>query len=124
MQWDAVLAQVLALAAVIYGSPAVKIVAGLLAANIVLGIAVSLATGTFRLGETGRWLQTRALPLLLGAGAAKLVGLVLASEAGVDPGWADAVWAFAIASLVGRVLEQLRALGAPVPEALGSAPER
>lgn len=111
-------------ARLVYDTPWVRAVLVLLAANVVLGLATSLASGTFRLAETGRWLQTRALPLLLGAGVAKLVVAVSAEAAGLDARWADAVWAFAIASLVGRLLEQLAALGVPVPAGGGEPPAR
>jgi hypothetical protein len=110
-----------ALANLVFGTKWVQVVLFLVLANVVLGLAVSLYTGTFRLGETGSWLRSRALPLLMGAGVAKVAALIALPELGLPPTWADAVWLWVIATLVGKIVESFREMGAPLPAALGSA---
>lgn len=101
---------------VIYSNPLVKAVLGLMAANILLGIAVAFQKKEFALAELGDWLLTRAIPYLLGAGAVQLVVLTVPGEylAGLSPAISTAVWGFCIAALMGHIFGDLKDLGLPV----------
>ncbi len=102
-----------------FGHPIVRAVLGLLAANVLVGIAASLYTRSFRLGAVGDWLLTRAIPYLLGAATVQLVLLAVPQEwSGIGQAAATAVWLFVCAALVGKVLDMLRELGIPIPETL------
>ena len=113
------------IAQVVWGHPFVKMVLGLLAANVVAGVAVSLYTRQFRLGAVADWLMTRALPYLLGGAVMQLVLLTVPpAYSGLSEGAAGAVWLFVIGALLAKILDTLREIGLPVPEALGSTPKR
>lgn len=113
-----------ALLLTIYSHPLVRWVGALLAANVLLGISTSLYTRSFRLAATGDWLLSRALPYLLGSGAVQLVALAAAGEyRDVVGAIQTATWAFVMAALIGKIVEQLRELGVPLPAALGDLPK-
>jgi hypothetical protein len=117
----------LELAQAIYGHPIVRFVGALIAANILTGLAAALfspATMPFRLAAVGDWLFSRAIPYLLGAGAVQL--LLMATP----PDFADKaqmlgniVWGFVVAALIGKVIQNLKELGIPLPEQLGDKPK-
>src|SRR5438132_7052340 len=111
-------------ALVLFSNPLVRAVLGLLAANILAGVAAALYTRTFRVAALGDWLATRAVPYLLGAATMQLVLLTLPPEwSGVSAAAASAVWLFVCAALVGHVLDALRDMGLPVPAVLGDLPK-
>jgi phage-related holin len=93
----------------------------LILANFVLGIAVSIKTGTFNLRDAGTFLYTRVLPYVVGYMG---VGLI----ATFDNTWAWAVtatWGVIDATLAGSILQNLQDLGLPVPSMLagGKSPK-
>lgn len=103
----------------VYSHPVVRAVLGLLVANVVSGIAVSLYTKQFRLAATADWLMSRAIPFLLGAGTLNLVlYTVPAPWSGVSEAATTAVWLFVCAALVGKILDNLREMGLPIPRVL------
>lgn len=108
-------------AVMILGSKWVMVVAFLLAANVVMGTAVSMYRGVFQLGEVGTWLRSRAVPYLMGGGVAKLAAIIILPEIGLDPKWGDVVWLWAIADCCGHLIESFRELGMPLPAMLGAA---
>ena len=108
------------LAATIYGHPLVKFVLGLMAANILTGVAVAARSRDFRLGALGDWLMTTAIPYLLGAGAVQIVlGVAPPDYAQQAQALGTLVWGIVLAALLGKVIQNLRDLGMPLPEALG-----
>ena len=103
---------------IIFGSPLVKMLLGLMLANVMVGIAVSLYTKTFALGQVADWTLTKAIPYLLGAGAVKLVLLTVPEEyIGGFQNLGDGVWLFGIAAIVGQILGNLKKMGLPIPAA-------
>lgn len=105
----------------VYGNAWAMTVLGLLAANVMSGLARALYSGSFRLGEIGDFLRTRALPYVLGAGSVQVVLYTAPPEwSGVTDAAASAVWLFAIGSIAGHTFENLRQMGMPLPAALGA----
>ncbi len=103
----------------IYGNALVQAVSGLIFANVVVGIAVSLYTREFRLGMVADWLMTRALPYLLGAGTVQLVLLTVPPAwSGLSQAASTTVWLFVCGALVGKILAALKEIGLPAPEIL------
>ena len=114
------------LAKPVYGDGFVFWMLVLMLANVLLGMAAALASSAehFSLGETARWLRTKAVPLLIGWGAVKLVVLTAMGE---HRQWADAllmgVNATILVSLVGSMAGHLKAVGFPVPDFMARKPE-
>jgi hypothetical protein len=107
------------LAVTIYSHPLARTVLGLMAANILVGLASSLYFRDFRLGALADWLMSRAIPYLIGAGAVQLVLMAVPSEhSGLAQGAGTVVWLFVVGSLVGKILDTLREMGMPVPVVL------
>lgn len=108
----------------VYNNDLVRAVLGLILANVLVGIAVSLYTRTFRLGDVGDWLLTRAIPYLLGAGVVQVVLLAVPEQySGMGQATGALVWGFVLAALVGKILTGLRELGLPVPDPLTASPK-
>lgn len=108
----------------IYSNSFVQAILGLMAANVLVGIAGSLYFKEFRLAALGDWLLSRAVPYLIGAGAVQLVLLTVPDEwSGLSSGTSTAVWLFVILSLVGKILDTLRQMGLPIPQPLGDRPK-
>lgn len=105
--------------------PLVRWVLVLLAGNILSGIAAGLYTRNLHLAEIADWLMTRALPYLLGAVTVQLVVMFALPEyeAAIQLS-STAVWGFVLLALVGKILDNLRALGIPIPAALGDSPRK
>ena len=96
-----------------------SILAAMILANFILGIAVSLYTNTFRLKAVGNFLITRILPYVLGYFAVVIVAVV-------EPAWeaaVTAVWAIILAALVGAILASLKAMGVHLPDVLAGKKE-
>ena len=109
------------LAMLIFAHPLVRAVAGLIAANVLVGIAAGFYTRTFYLAGVGDFLLTRCVPYLLGAGAFQLVLLTVPPEwSGIGEVASTAVWLFVVAALLGKILATLREIGLPVPAVLGA----
>lgn len=108
----------------IFSHMLVKAVVGLMAGNVLIGIAKALYLRDFRLGDLGDWLLSRAIPYLLGAGSVQLVLMTTPQEwSGVAQGAGTAVWLFVCASLVGKILGSLADMGMPVPAFLTDTPK-
>lgn len=111
----------------LYGNQWVKFVLGLIAANIMTGIASALyarATFPFRMAALGDWLLSRAIPYLIGGSAVKVVAYVSLEGYTAQAGaLSDLVWSFAIVALLGKIIENLRELGIPIPAVFGDKPK-
>jgi len=96
----------------------------LLAANIIAGIAAALYLKDFHLAPLGDWLMSRAIPYILGGITMQLVVIALPEEmSGISSATGWLVWAFVIASLIGKIIENLRMMGMPLPAVLGDKPK-
>lgn len=87
----------------------------LIAANVVAGVAASLATRTFRLSALADFAERRLIPYLLGYVTVRLITAVM-------PEWevfANVVWALILAALIGHIVGNLQAFGLNPPAALG-----
>ena len=96
-----------------------SILAAMILANFILGIAVSFYTKTFRLKAVGNFLITRILPYVLGYFAVVIVAVV-------EPAWeaaVTAVWAIILAALVGAILASLKTMGVHLPDVLAGKKE-
>lgn len=114
------------LALMIYANSWVRFILALIGANALLGIAIALFSSryTFYLGALGNWLLSRAIPYLLGWGAVKLVVLTAFGDYVTVANSAEAVTSvFVIGALLGKILEQLRGLGLPIPTWAGDQPK-
>jgi hypothetical protein len=111
-----------------FASPLVIAVLGLIAVNVIVGIAVSLYTKTFHLAETGDWLLTRAMPYILVAGSLQLVVATVPAaylgDAGGTVGSISgvAIWGIVIVSMLAHLADQARKVGFPIPSWMGSPP--
>ncbi len=91
-----------------------SVLVAMIAANLVLGVAVSIYTKTFRLKAVADFLQTRVLPYVLSYFAVVAIALV-------EPSFEVAitiVWGVIILALVGAILAKLKEMGIPLPESL------
>lgn len=95
------------------------LLAVLIAANFLTGVAVSIYTKTFRLKEVGSFLCTRVLPYLVSYVAVCVIAVV-------EPAWQTAVtviWAVILAALVGAILTNLKEMGVNLPDSLAGPPK-
>jgi hypothetical protein len=77
----------------------------------------------FALGAVGDWM-TRALLYVLGAMTVQVIAYYAPSDYGPIFGpLATACWAFVIAALVGKVLQNLRDLSFVIPDVLADRPK-
>lgn len=111
----------------LYGNAWVKFVLGLILANVLTGVASALYARTtfpFRMAALGDWLLSRAIPYLIGASAVKAVAYVSLEGYTAQAGaLADLVWAFVVVALLGKIVENLRELGIPIPAVFGDKPK-
>lgn len=106
-----------ALLLAIYDLGQLQALAGLIAADVILAVALSIMTGTFLLGKIADFLRTRIVPYFLAFTAVKLVAL--AAPEVFPLSYADeVVWLAIIGAEAGRILGHLRDLGLPIPTAL------
>lgn len=104
----------------IVGHPLFKGVLILLLVNILSGIVAGMYQHNLHLAELGDWLMSRAVPYIGGGICMQLVVIALPEElSGVSALAGTAVWAFVIASLIGKILDNLRVMGMPIPRFLG-----
>lgn len=100
----------------------VRWVLALLVANFVTGVLVALSPHTperFRFGALADWMYNA---FLLVAAAVTVQALVYYATSDYRPILEPAslaTWAFVLAKLVGKIVENLRDLGVPLPEVLG-----
>ena len=86
----------------------------LIFANLILGIAVSVYTGTFRLKCVADFLAKRVLPYTLGYFAIVVIAMV-------ENTWIPAItvtWALILAALFGSILKNLKDMGISIPKVL------
>lgn len=97
-----------------------SVLVSLIAANLILGLAVSIYTKTFRLKAVADFLISRVLPYILSYFAVVVVAIV-------EPAWQIAVtvvWGAVILALIGAILTNLKEMGVSLPESLaGKKPE-
>jgi uncharacterized membrane-anchored protein len=92
----------------------VKYIVYTVAANVILAVAASIKTGTFRLGYLANFVKSKLLPYLLGFMAALLVAQVQTNLSSLP----TAIWAAIELALIGDILSALKEIGLPVPEQL------
>ena len=96
-----------------------SVLVGMIAANLILGVAVSIYTKTFRLKAVGDFLLSRVLPYVLSYFAVVIVAIV-------EPAWSivvTVVWGVIIAALAGAILVNLKELGIKLPDTLAGKKE-
>lgn len=98
----------------IYSNPQVKYLLILIAANLVLGVLVSLRSKDFRLIAVADFVWNRIIPVLTGYGVVAFIATAN-PELGVVR---DFVWVALTAGLLGLVLTNLKDLKVPLPEML------
>jgi hypothetical protein len=114
-----------ALAKLIYGNDWVRFIGALIVANVLLGVGSALFKRNiqFYLGSLADFLLTRVLPYLLGWGAVKLVAYTAMSDyLVVAQATEAAVSLFVLGALLGKIADQLRILGLPIPTWAGDKP--
>lgn len=108
----------------VFGNAMVQAALWLVLADVLSGIALSFYTKEFRLGAVADFLLTRAIPYFLGAGSLQLVLLSVPAEwSGIADTGSTTIWLFAVAALVGHLLDNLRQMGLPIPQVLGDKPK-
>lgn len=115
------------LSLLIFNTAWVRAILGLIGANVLLGVGAALFHRDYRfyLASTGDFLLNRVLPYLLGWAAVKLVAITaLADFASAAMVAETAVSAFVVAALLGKIADQLRGLGLPIPSWAGAAPKQ
>jgi len=96
-----------------------SVLVAMIFANLILGIAVSIYTNTFRLKAVGDFLLSRVLPYILSYFAVVAVAIV-------EPTWKVAVtvvWGVIILALVGAILAKLKEMGINIPNFLAGKKE-
>lgn len=96
-----------------------SVLAALIVANLLTGVAVSIYTKNFRLKAVGDFLLSRVLPYVLGYLSVVVVAVI-------EPAWqaaVTAVWAVIIAALTGAILSNLKELGINLPRFLAGEKE-
>ena len=96
-----------------------SVLAALIVANLLTGVAVSIYTKNFRLKAVGDFLLSRVLPYVLGYLSVVVVAVI-------EPAWqaaVTAVWAVIIAALTGAILANLKELGINLPRFLAGEKE-
>ena len=106
--------------------PLTPFVLALLITNLVTGLLVAVWPTTrekFTLGSVGDWML-RAMTYVLGALSVQVLAYYAVGEYKIifDP-LVTACWAFVIAALVGKVLQNLREFGFPIPAFMGEKPK-
>lgn len=98
-----------------------RLIGGLLALNVVSGIAAAMTVKTFALGGLSDWLRTRAIPYVLADGGMQVFFLValggdnpnqnVLTQSGLSTALGDLVHLFVIGSLVAHILTNLKDMG-------------
>lgn len=103
----------------IFGNRLVVAVMGLIAADVLMGLANAFMTKDFRLAQVADFLLTKAIPYVLGAGGLQIALVAVPPEYEALTGLSSTIiWGFVIAALAGHVLDSAKKLGMPVPDAL------
>ena len=90
------------------------VLVALIFANLLLGVAISIFTKTFRLKAVADFLYSRVLPYVISYAA--VVGIAV-----VQPEWKPAVtvvWGVIILALVGAIFTNLKEMGIKLPDFL------
>jgi len=96
-----------------------SVLVAIIFANVVLGLAVSIYTRTFRLKAVADFLLSRVLPYILSYFAVVAIAVV-------EPAWKAAVtvvWGVIITALVGAVLAKLKEMGIQLPDFIAGKKE-
>lgn len=109
----------------VFGSGLFIAVLAFCAFNVVLGIASSLYHKEFRMGAIADWLLSRIVPYVLAAAGLQVALHFVPDKyaGGLTREYSEIVWAFVILALIGKIVQQLREIGAPLPAALGDRPK-
>jgi phage-related holin len=86
----------------------------LILVNVGLGMAVAIMSSKWQLSKVADWLKTRVVPYVLGYFTICLV-------ATVDESWNTmvvATWGFIVAFFMSKIVQNLKDIGLPVPDAL------
>lgn len=91
-----------------------NVIIGMIFANLLTGIAVSIYTKQFRLKAIGDFLLSRVVPYIIGYAAVVAVAVV-------EPTWevaVNVVWGVILAALTGAILSNLSEMGIKLPDTL------
>jgi len=91
-----------------------SILVSMIVANLILGLAVSIYSKTFRLGAVADFMMTRVLPYILAYFAVVILAMVV-------PEWKTAVpvvWGIIVLALTSKILAKLKEMGIKIPEIL------
>lgn len=91
-----------------------SVLVAMIFANVLLGIAVSIYSRTFRLKAIADFLLSRILPYIISYFAVVFIAIV-------EPAWKIAVtivWGIIIAALAGAILANLKEMGISLPDSL------
>jgi len=86
----------------------------MIVANFLIGVAISLYTGEFRLTAIADFMKNRIVPYCLGYFTVCLMALVM-------PAWkvmVPVVWGILLAALLFHILASLKEMGIKIPEIL------
>jgi hypothetical protein len=117
---------VYAFALTVFDTPWTRAILAMIGANILLGLATALFSKQyhFYLATTGDFLLNRVVPYILGWAAVKIVAITaLAGYQSASSAVEIACSAFVVAALLGKIADQMRALGMPLPTWAGDAPK-
>jgi len=92
-----------------------SVLAVMVFANLLTGIAVSIYTGSFRLKLVADFLVSKVLPYLVSYMAVAIMAVV-------EPSWKAAVtivWGLIIVALAGAILTNLKEMGINLPDFMG-----
>ncbi len=105
---------ILALLLKVAGGPDMVYLTALVAANVVLGVAAALATGTFNLAKLANFVEQRLLPVYLAYLAVSILVYGNATLSAVP----TAVFLALSARLLSYIVANLTELGIPLPSIL------
>jgi phage-related holin len=110
---DAVFAQVLAVLASVWSFAGVKVLVSHVALNVVLAVAAGLKAGEFTFAKLAEFLSRKLLPFV----GVYYASIALGEAAGL--GFiAPTVWTVITLTLAANTVENLAALGLPIPDVL------
>jgi len=96
-----------------------SILVGMILANFLLGVGVSIYTKKFRLKALGDFLLSRVVPYIFGYFAVVVLAII-------QPAWEIAVtfvWGIIVVALVGVIFANFKAMGINLPEVLAGKKE-
>lgn len=110
----------------VFDTPWTRAILAMIAANVLLGLATALFSREYQfyLAATGDFLLNRVIPYIMGWAAVKIVAMTALAEFQSAANAVEvACSAFVVAALLGKIADQLRVLGMPLPQWTGSSPK-